>query len=94
MPNQLRRLMTALVPKSNWTIGYFRNYVALDPVADAFFYISAVLNPFLYNLSSQQFRQVFVQVLRCHLTIEHVNKQISKNSDIKKKDCSLSAIKQ
>ncbi|XP_019910164.1 G-protein coupled receptor 39 [Esox lucius] len=92
MPNQVHRLMTALVPKSNWTTGYFRSYVVLDPVADAFFYLSAVLNPFLYNLSSQQFRQVFVQVLHCHLTIEHVNKQISKSSDLKKKDCCQSTV--
>ncbi|CAL8326815.1 unnamed protein product [Lota lota] len=75
MPNQVRRLMGAAVPKSGWTRAYFRSYVTLQPVADTFFYLSSVLNPLLYNLSSQQFRKVFVQVLRCRLTIEHVNKR-------------------
>lgn len=75
IPNQIRRLMMAAVPKSRWTTSYFRTYVILHPVADTFFYLSSVLNPFLYNLSSRQFREVFVQVLRCHLTIEHINKR-------------------
>lgn len=75
LPNQIRRLMMAVVPKSRWTISYFRSYVTLQPVADTFFYLSSVINPFLYNLSSRQFREVFIQVLRCHLTIEHVNKR-------------------
>ncbi|KAM4608416.1 G-protein coupled receptor 39 [Polymixia lowei] len=80
LPNQVRRLMTAFVPKISWTESYFRSYVTLHPVADTFFYLSSVLNPFLYNLSSRQFRQVFVQVLRCHLTVEHVNKRTLKKS--------------
>ncbi|KAM6955757.1 G-protein coupled receptor 39 [Lycodopsis pacificus] len=75
LPNQIRRLMMASVPKSRWTISFFRSYVTLQPVADSFFYLSSVLNPFLYNLSSRQFREVFVQVLRCRLTIEHINKR-------------------
>lgn len=75
LPNQIRRLMMAAVPKSDWTTSYFRSYVTLHPVADTFFYLSSVLNPFLYNLSSRQFREVFVQVLRCRLTVEHVNKR-------------------
>ncbi|XP_060909912.1 G-protein coupled receptor 39 [Labrus mixtus] len=74
-PNQIRRLMMAAVPKSRWTTSYFRSYVTLHPVADTFFYLSSVLNPFLYNLSSRQFREVFMQVLRCRLTIEHINKR-------------------
>lgn len=73
LPNQIRRLMMAAFPKSRWTLSYFRSYIILHPVADTFFYLSSVINPFLYNLSSKQFRQVFVQVLRCRLTIEHVN---------------------
>ncbi|XP_021434940.1 G-protein coupled receptor 39-like [Oncorhynchus mykiss] len=81
LPNQVRRLMTAAVPKSSWTMPYFRSYVALHPVADTFFYLSSVLNPFLYNLSSSQFQQVFVQVLRCRLTIEHVNKRTLRSSE-------------
>ncbi|XP_070771360.1 G-protein coupled receptor 39 [Enoplosus armatus] len=79
-PNQIRRLMVAAVPKSRWTNSYFRSYVTLHPVADSFFYLSSVLNPFLYNLSSRQFREVFVQVLRCHLTIEHANKRTVQSS--------------
>ncbi|XP_023278857.1 G-protein coupled receptor 39 [Seriola lalandi dorsalis] len=75
LPNQIRRLMMAAIPKSRWSTPYFRSYVKLHPVADTFFYLSSVINPFLYNLSSRQFREVFVQVLRCHLTIEHVNKR-------------------
>ncbi|XP_071335938.1 G-protein coupled receptor 39 isoform X2 [Trachinotus anak] len=75
LPNQIRRLMMAAVPKSRWTTSYFQSYITLHPVADSFFYLSSVINPFLYNLSSRQFREVFVQVLRCHLTIEHVNKR-------------------
>lgn len=75
LPNQIRRLMMAAVPKSDWTLSFFRSYVTLHPVADSFFYLSSVINPFLYNLSSRQFRKVFLQVLRCRLTIEHVNKR-------------------
>ncbi|XP_041857358.1 G-protein coupled receptor 39 [Melanotaenia boesemani] len=79
-PNQIRRLMMAAMPKSEWTRSYFRSYVILHPVADTFFYLSSVLNPFLYTLSSRQFREVFVQVMRCNLTIEHVNKRTLQNS--------------
>ncbi|XP_020781108.1 G-protein coupled receptor 39 [Boleophthalmus pectinirostris] len=75
LPNQIRRLMMAAVPKSHWTISFFHSYIALHPVADTFFYLSSVINPFLYNLSSKQFREVFLQVLKCRLTIEHVNKR-------------------
>ncbi|KAG7279572.1 hypothetical protein CRUP_034160 [Coryphaenoides rupestris] len=75
VPNQVRRLMSAAVPKSGWTRAYLRSYIVLQPVADTFFYLSSVLNPFLYNLSSRQFRSVFVQVLCCRLRIEHANKR-------------------
>ncbi|KAM6978592.1 G-protein coupled receptor 39 [Tautogolabrus adspersus] len=80
LPNQIRRLMMAAVPKSRWTTSYFRSYITLHPVADTFFYLSSVLNPFLYNLSSRQFREVFMQVLRCRLTIQHINKRTLHNS--------------
>ncbi|XP_068602241.1 G-protein coupled receptor 39-like [Brachionichthys hirsutus] len=80
LPNQIRRLMVAAVPKSRWTTSYFRGYVTLHPIADTFFYFSSVLNPFLYNLSSRQFREVFVQVLRCRLTIQHINKRNVRSS--------------
>lgn len=75
LPMQIRRVMMAALPKSSWTAPFFRSYVVLQPVADTFFYLSSVINPFLYNLSSRQFREVFVQVLRCRLTIQHVNKR-------------------
>ncbi|XP_077473799.1 G-protein coupled receptor 39 [Stigmatopora argus] len=74
-PNQIRRLMMAGAPKSAWTAAYFHIYVTLHPVADAFFYLSSALNPFLYNVPSRQFRQVFVQALRCRLTVRHVNER-------------------
>ncbi|KAM9287094.1 G-protein coupled receptor 39 [Morus bassanus] len=75
MPNQVRRIMAAATPKQDWTVPYFRAYITLLPIADIFFYLSSVVNPLLYNISSQQFRSVFLQVLRCHLTIEHANKE-------------------
>ncbi|XP_037767828.2 G-protein coupled receptor 39 isoform X1 [Chelonia mydas] len=75
VPNQIRRIMAAAKPKQDWTVPYFRAYMILLPIADTFFYFSSVINPLLYNISSQQFRTVFRQVLRCHLTIEHANKQ-------------------
>ncbi|NXI73055.1 GPR39 protein, partial [Anseranas semipalmata] len=75
MPNQVRRIMAAVKPKQDWTVPYFRAYITLLPIADIFFYLSSVVNPLLYNISSQQFRSVFLQVLRCHLTIEHANKE-------------------
>ncbi|XP_044222610.1 G-protein coupled receptor 39 [Thunnus albacares] len=81
LPNQIRRLMMAAMPKSEWSDSFFLSYITLHPVADSFFYISSVLNPFLYNLSSRQFREVFMQVLRCHLTIEHINKRTVKGSN-------------
>ncbi|XP_053327913.1 G-protein coupled receptor 39 [Spea bombifrons] len=74
MPNQILRIMAASIPKHNWTVSYFRTYITLLPIADTFFYLSSVANPILYSLSSKQFREAFVQVLRCHLTIEHANK--------------------
>ncbi|XP_029109105.1 LOW QUALITY PROTEIN: G-protein coupled receptor 39-like [Scleropages formosus] len=77
MPNQIRRIMTAAKTKRDWDMSYLKSYVILHPIADTFFYLSSVLNPFLYNLSSQQFRQVFVQVLRCRLTIEHITRDMS-----------------
>ncbi|NXC44868.1 GPR39 protein, partial [Penelope pileata] len=75
MPNQIRRIMAAAKPKQDWTVPYFRAYITLLPIADIFFYLSSVVNPLLYNISSQQFRSVFLQVLRCRLTIEHANKE-------------------
>lgn len=75
MPNQVRRIMAAAKPKQDWTVPYFRAYITLLPIADIFFYLSSVVNPLLYNISSQQFRSVFLQVLRCHLTIQHANKE-------------------
>ncbi|XP_029386888.1 G-protein coupled receptor 39 [Echeneis naucrates] len=81
LPNQIRRLMMATVPKSQWTSFFFQSYITLHPVADTFFYLSSVINPFLYNLSSKQFRDVFMQVLRCRLTIQHINKRNLQNSN-------------
>lgn len=73
MPNQIRRIMAAAKPKHDWTMSYFRAYMILLPFSDTFFYLSSVVNPLLYNVSSLQFRRVFGQVLRCHLTLPHAN---------------------
>ncbi|XP_020388776.1 G-protein coupled receptor 39 [Rhincodon typus] len=73
-PLQIRRIMAAAKEKSQWTTVYFRTFVTLLPISDTLFYLSSVLNPLLYNLSSKQFRAVFMQVLRCN-SIEHVNMQ-------------------
>ncbi|XP_072275116.1 G-protein coupled receptor 39 [Pyxicephalus adspersus] len=75
MPNQALRIMAASTPKQEWSIWYFHIYMTLLPIADTFFYLSSVVNPLLYNISSKQFRDVFLQVLRCRLTLEHVNKE-------------------
>lgn len=75
MPNQVRRIMAAARPKHDWTRSYFRAYMTLLPFSDTFFYLSSVINPLLYNVSSRQFRSVFGQVLRCHLTLQHANHQ-------------------
>lgn len=74
MPNQILRIMAASKPKQDWTVTYFRAYLTLLPIADTFFYLSSVVNPLLYTISSKQFRKVFLQILRCRLTIEHANK--------------------
>lgn len=80
MPNQVRRVMTAAIPKASWSKSYLVSYVKLLPVADTFFYLSSVLNPLLYSLSSRQFRTAFLQTLCCRLSIQHINKQTVENS--------------
>lgn len=75
MPNQVRRIMAAARPKHDWTRAYFQAYMILLPFSDTFFYLSSVVNPLLYNVSSQQFRRVFWQVLRCRLTLQHANQE-------------------
>ncbi|XP_007936241.1 G-protein coupled receptor 39 [Orycteropus afer afer] len=75
MPNQIRRILAAAKPKHDWTKVYFRTYMILLPFSDIFFYLSSVVNPLLYNVSSQQFRSVFWQVLCCHLTLQHANQE-------------------
>lgn len=75
MPNQVRRIMAAATPKHEWTRSYFAAYMILLPFSDTFFYLSSVINPLLYNVSSRQFRSVFGQVLRCHLTLQHANQE-------------------
>ncbi|EHB12816.1 G-protein coupled receptor 39 [Heterocephalus glaber] len=75
MPNQIRRIMAAAKPKYDWTKSYFRAYMILLPFSNTFFYLSSVVNPLLYNVSSLQFRRVFGQVLRCHLKLPHANQE-------------------
>lgn len=75
MPNQVRRIMAAARPKLDWTRSYFQAYMILLPFSDTFFYLSSVINPLLYNVSSRQFRAVFWQLLRCHLTLPHAGQE-------------------
>ncbi|KAL6068088.1 hypothetical protein STEG23_001441 [Scotinomys teguina] len=75
MPNQVRRIMAASRPKHDWTKSYFKAYMILLPFSNTFFYLSSVVNPLLYNVSSQQFRRVFWQVLCCRLTLQHANQE-------------------
>ncbi|KAL2302127.1 hypothetical protein Nmel_009538 [Mimus melanotis] len=75
MPNQVKRIMSAAKPKQDWSISYFRAFITLFPIANIFFYLSSVVNPLLYNISSQQFRSVFLQVLCCRLTLQHANRE-------------------
>lgn len=75
MPNQVKKIMAAAKPKQDWSIPYFKAYITLRPIADIFFYLSSVVNPLLYNISSQQFRSVFLQVLCCRLSLQHANKE-------------------
>ncbi|NWY48352.1 GPR39 protein, partial [Sylvia atricapilla] len=75
MPNQVKRIMAAAKPKQDWTTSYFDAYIILLPIADIFFYLSSVVNPLLYNISSQQFRSVFLQVLCCRLSLQHANRE-------------------
>ncbi|XP_043911212.1 G-protein coupled receptor 39-like [Protopterus annectens] len=67
IPFQSRRLMTVLRIKSQWTDDYYNSYIVLQPITNSFYYLSSTVNPFLYNLSSRQFRRVFLLTLkRCH----------------------------
>ncbi|TRZ22180.1 hypothetical protein HGM15179_004886, partial [Zosterops borbonicus] len=75
MPNQVKRIMAAAKPKHDWTSPYLKAYIRLLPVASIFFYLSSVVNPLLYNISSQQFRSVFLQVLCCRLRLQHANRE-------------------
>ncbi|NXT14291.1 GPR39 protein, partial [Prunella fulvescens] len=75
LPNQVRRIMTAAIPKQDWTVTYFKAYKALVPITNILFYLSSVVTPLLYNISSQQFRSVFLQVLRCRLSLQHANRE-------------------
>ncbi|XP_037377983.2 G-protein coupled receptor 39 [Talpa occidentalis] len=84
LPNQVRRIMAAAKPKSDWTKSYFQAYMLLLPFSDTFFYLSSVINPLLYNVSSRQFRSVFMQVLRCRLTLQHANQKQLRDASLGK----------
>lgn len=75
MPNQVRRIMAASRPKYDWTKTYFQTYMTLLPFSDTCFYLSSVINPLLYNVSSRQFRAAFWQVLLCRLRLQHANQE-------------------
>ncbi|XP_078408548.1 G-protein coupled receptor 39 [Cetorhinus maximus] len=83
-PIQIRRIMAASKAKAKWTSTYFRTYVNILPVSHILFYLSSVLNPLLYNLSSKQFRVVFMRVLCCK-SIEHINMRTQRRTRVKSK---------
>ncbi|XP_075071438.1 G-protein coupled receptor 39-like [Mixophyes fleayi] len=60
LPFQARRLMTVLRSKDQWTETYYRSYITLQPITNCFYYLSACLTPFLYNLTSRNFRRAFL----------------------------------
>ncbi|XP_068119171.1 G-protein coupled receptor 39-like [Hyperolius riggenbachi] len=60
LPFQGRRLMTVLRSKDEWTDGYYHSYITLQPITNCFYYLSACLTPFLYNLTSRSFRRAFL----------------------------------
>ncbi|KAM8945617.1 G-protein coupled receptor 39-like [Pelodytes ibericus] len=61
LPFQARRLMTVLRSKNEWTEAYYRSYITLQPVTNCFYYLSSCLIPLLYNVTSRNFRRVFLQ---------------------------------
>ncbi|XP_059813753.1 G-protein coupled receptor 39-like [Hypanus sabinus] len=63
-PFQARRLMAAIQSKSQWTEHYYSSYLAMQPITNSLYYICSAINPFLYNVTSKQFRKMFRQVLR------------------------------
>ncbi|XP_069488954.1 G-protein coupled receptor 39-like [Ambystoma mexicanum] len=63
VPFQARRLMMVVRSKSQWTEGYYRSYITLQPITNSFYYLSSSINPLLYNLTSLQFRRAFRRYL-------------------------------
>ncbi|XP_078497566.1 G-protein coupled receptor 39-like [Lissotriton helveticus] len=84
VPFQARRLMMVLRSKSQWTEGYYRSYITLQPITNSFYYLSSSINPLLYNLTSLQFRRAF----RHHLNpcASPQWKQSSPNSSLKQQE--------
>ncbi|XP_020381576.2 G-protein coupled receptor 39-like [Rhincodon typus] len=92
LPFQARRIMTAMKSKTQWTEYYYRSYLTMQPITNTFYYLSSAINPFLYNMTSKQFRKVFVQVLRSCCRSSPVPSRQERNSqlDLKQKSISLS----
>ncbi|XP_069761059.1 G-protein coupled receptor 39-like [Narcine bancroftii] len=63
-PFQARRLMTADRSKTKWSEHYYRSYLAMQPITNTLYYICSAINPFLYNVTSKQFRKMFMQILK------------------------------
>uniref|UniRef100_UPI00398E74BA G-protein coupled receptor 39-like n=1 Tax=Pristiophorus japonicus TaxID=55135 RepID=UPI00398E74BA len=90
LPFQARRVMTAVQSKTQWTEYYYRSYLAMQPVTNTFYYLSSAINPLLYNVSSKQFRKVFVQVLRGCGWSSSVPSEHGRNSQLDRKQESAS----
>ncbi|XP_041029721.1 G-protein coupled receptor 39-like [Carcharodon carcharias] len=92
LPFQAKRLMTAVKSKTQWTEYYYRSYLAMQPITNTFYYLSSAINPFLYNVTSKQFRKVFVQVLRDFCQSSSVPSKHERNSQLNLKQESTSLI--
>ncbi|XP_043530746.1 G-protein coupled receptor 39-like [Chiloscyllium plagiosum] len=92
LPFQARRIMTAMKSKTQWTEYYYRLYQTMQPITNTFYYLSSAINPLLYNMTSKQFRKVFVQVLRSCCRSSSVSSKQERNSqlDLKQMSTSLS----
>ncbi|TRZ02334.1 hypothetical protein DNTS_018993 [Danionella cerebrum] len=69
-PLQILRLMTASLPRSSWSSSYLMAFARLYPVAGVFFYLSSLLNPLLFSLSSQRFRHALRYTVQCSRALD------------------------
>nr|3ZEV_A Chain A, Neurotensin Receptor 1 Tm86v [Rattus norvegicus]3ZEV_B Chain B, Neurotensin Receptor 1 Tm86v [Rattus norvegicus] len=65
LPYHVRRLMFCYISDEQWTTFLFDFYHYFYMLTNALVYVSAAINPILYNLVSANFRQVFLSTLAC-----------------------------